>query len=400
MKLRFFNTYEPVTTFYRDLLPYLSNRRIASEVLISAAEYRQGRREMLSESFPNPIIQVQHLPALGVQPTGQFRNAFVMLTYVLGSMWITLFGAAADVNFFLTQPPLFSLWGWVLRKLRNQAYICLVMDIYPDVAVMDGMLPPNNIFTRLLIRLSRFALQRADAVIVIGRYMAELVEAMGVTAGKIHLIPNWANPEVVYPIPQSENRLCQELGLKGKFLVLYSGNMGVSHEFDELLEVIRRCQDEEGLHFVFIGGGRRRKEIENFIAVHHLQNVSLLPFQPLERLAESLSLGDVHFVSLREGFEGLVVPSKVYGALTAGRAVIYQGDSKGEIARMIQEEGMGVVVPPRTPGQLEQVIRNYMRFPDRARQQGLAAHRLTQGKYAASTILEQYFKVISKTFNA
>ena len=127
------------------------------------------------------------------------------------------------------------------------------------------------------------------------------------------------SPELVYPIPAAESRLRRELGLDGKFVVLYSGNMGVSHYFDDLLEVIRRCQDEAKLHFVFIGEGQRRGEIENFFRRHQPRNVSLLLFQPMEQLAESLSLGDVHFVSLRAGFEGLVVPSKVYGALAAGR---------------------------------------------------------------------------------
>ncbi len=396
MRVRFFNTYEPVTTFYRDLLPYLAERGIASEVLISSSEYRQGGRGNLSEAFSSPEIRVKFISTHGIEPTRQVQKAVIMLSYVFGSMGKSLFGVAADINFFLTQPPLFNLWGWMLKKLRRQSYICVVMDIYPNVAVMDGMLPAQGLVTRLLTNLNRFALRRADAVIVIGRCMAERVEAMGVRIQKIHLIPNWANPEIVYPIVPEKNKLRRELGLDGKFVVLYSGNMGISHDFNDLLDVIRRCREEAVLHFVFIGGGMRRKEIEKVVAAYHLKNVNMLPFQPMERLAESLSLGDVHFISLREGFEGSVVPSKVYGAMAAGRAVIYQGDTNGEVARMIQEEGIGALVPPSTPGQLEQVIRNYMQCPDRVEQQGLAARRLTEGKYAASTIMESYYQVISK----
>jgi glycosyltransferase involved in cell wall biosynthesis len=400
MRVQFFNTYEPVTTFYRDLLPYLREKGLASEVLISAAEYRQGGRGKLSEVFSGPAIQVRYLPALGLQPEGKMRKLIIMSLYIMGSMMKTLLGSAADVNFFLTQPPLFNVWGWVLKKIRRQPYICLVMDIYPDVAVMAGLIPKYGFVNRLLTRLSRFALEQADAVVVIGRLMAKRVKDRGVDEDKIHLIPNWANPDIVYPIAPSDNQLRRELGLSDKFVVQYSGNMGVSHDFDDLLEVIRRCQDETALRFVFIGGGVRRKEVETFSAKHNLRNVTLLPFQPLERLAESLSLGDVHFVSLREGFGGLVVPSKVYGTLAAGRPVIFQGNVKTEVARMIMEEDLGVVISPGNTSQLERAIRTYVHAPGLASQQGGNAYRLTQGKYAMKTDLEKYYQIVSKIADA
>jgi glycosyltransferase involved in cell wall biosynthesis len=226
--------------------------------------------------------------------------------------------------------------------------------------------------------------------------MAARVAEMGVNTDKIHFIPNWANPKVIYPVPPDKNSLRQELGLNDKFVVLYSGNMGVSHNFDDILEVIERCQDDEGLHFVFIGGGQRRREIENFIEKKHPQNVTLLPFQPLERLAESLSLGDVHFISLREGFDRLVVPSKFYGALAAGRAVIYQGNEKSEIARTIRDEGIGKIIPSHVPDDLEKAIRTYRQAPTMALQQGRKAHQLSQEKLSMHKTLSAYFRVITK----
>jgi len=390
MWVRFFNTYEPVTTFYRDLLPYLAEQGIFSDVMISAAEYRQGSRKTLAEVLADPSIHISYIPALGLQPVSRLQKLMIMLAYIAGSMFKTLFGASVNLNFFLTQPPLFSLWGWVLKKVRHQPYLCLVMDIYPDVAVLDGLLSSQSWLTRILTKLSRFALKRADAIIVIGRCMAERVRTMGLPDEKVHIIPNWVNPEVVYPIAPGENRLRQELGLQDKFVVLYSGNMGVSHEFDDILEVARRCHDESNLHFVFIGGGQRRKQIESFITEHQLQNVTLLPFQPLEKLAESLSLGDVQFISLREGFEGLVVPSKAYGALAAGRAIIYQGNPKGEIARMVEDENIGIVIQNGAVNDLFAAIRAYAEDPLRTITDGQRAFQVYQKAYQAENALISY----------
>ncbi len=318
----------------------------------------------------------------------------IMLTYVLGAVFHTLVSPSVNLNFFLTQPPLFPLWGWVLVYLRHQPYICLIMDIYPDVAVLDGLLKADSFVARFLSRLSIFILKRADRVIAIGRCMAERIAVMGIQRERIQVIPNWANEHLVFPIEPAQNNLRHDLGLTEKFIILYSGNMGVSHYFDDILEVARRCREIEHLKFVFIGAGRRRKEIEHAIAAHNLQNIILLPFQPAERLAESLSLGDVHFISLRSGFEGLVVPSKAYGALAVGRPIIYQGDPRGEIALMVSENEIGRIVPVADRSKLEETILYYLCNPQIVARHGQNALALARGKYSSARALESYAKLL------
>jgi glycosyltransferase involved in cell wall biosynthesis len=263
------------------------------------------------------------------------------------------------------------------------------MDLYPDLAVQGGILSSTALSTRLLTAISRFALKKADIVIVLGRCMQEYLHKEGVPHQRIHVIPNWTNAGV-YPVPHSDNQLCRELGLKDQFVVLYSGNIGVSHFFDDLLEVARRVRNVGDLRFVFIGDGVRRDEIEQAKETHHLNNVLLLPFQPVERLAHSLSMGDVHFISLRPGFEGLVVPSKTYSALAAGRAVIYQGSPHGEIAHMIAEEQIGSVVPLHDPDTLERMILYYYQNPAIVADQGEKAYELSQGRFSRKHSLERY----------
>ena len=391
MRIRFFNTYEPVSPFYRDLIPFLADEGISSEILISKVEYREGRPP-LEALFTDPQISLVRLPAPIGSTRSRLRKLLILLSYIVGAMVRSLFGGSVDLNFFLTQPPLFAIWGYLLKRLRRQPYFCLVMDIYPDVAVLDGLIKPTALTTRLLAKLSMVALQQADGVIVIGRCMKERLVERGVAAHNIRVIPNWGNQSSKTNIAKEDNKLRKELQLDSRFTVLYSGNMGVSHFFDDILSVAIDLKDHEGIQFLFIGDGSRRSQVAQVVEKFGLSNVTLLPYQPLERLDESLSLGDIHFISLREGFEGIVVPSKAYGALAVSRPIIYQGSADGEIARMIIEEDIGKVVPIADPDALREAVLDCYANPRCIADEGLRAYGLHTGRYSRDRALNDYLE--------
>ncbi len=385
--VRFFNTYEPVTTFYRDLLPSLAAAGMTSEVVMSAAEYRAGRGR-LEEAPGLADVTITRIPCGLSAASSRIGKLWVMLSYMIGAAVLSLFGGKRRLNFFLTQPPLFALWGYVLKRLRGQPYCCLVMDLYPDLAVRDGMLSAASPVTRWLTRLSRVALNHADAVLVIGRCMQEYLVDAGVPAERIHLVTNWSDERAIEPVGTSPMRA--ELGLGEHFVVLYSGNLGTSHAFDDVLEAAHRLRAVDDLVFVFIGHGARRKSVEQAVADRGLSNVRFLPFQPVSRLAVSLGLGDVHLITLRDGFEGLVVPSKAYGSLAAGRAILYQGNAVGEIARMVEEQGVGLVVPLGDPDAMERAILELYDNRDTTAALGARARRLAETRYSRSRSIERY----------
>jgi glycosyltransferase involved in cell wall biosynthesis len=195
-------------------------------------------------------------------------------------------------------------------------------------------------------------------------------------------------------VPHEENPLRKELDLEEAFIILYSGNLGVSHFFDDLIEVMRRLKARDDIRFVFIGDGARRSQVHRAQTQYALDNILLLPYQPLEQLAVSLSLGDVHFVSLRNGFEGLVVPSKAYGAMAVGRPILYQGSAAGEIARMVTEHDIGAVIAEGAIERLEETILAYSHNPGLVAEQGERALALAKSSYSTMRALEKYKELL------
>ncbi|ABK16489.1 glycosyltransferase family 4 protein [Syntrophobacter fumaroxidans] len=393
MRLRFFNTHEPVTSYYRDLGPYLAREGAQVEICMSGAENRTARSG-LEEALNHPGIRITRLPSVFKVQRGAISRVGIILSYALSAVVYTLLSRGTDLNVFLSQPPMFSCWGLVLKLIRRQPYCCVVMDVYPDVYVRDGLLKENSPAFRILRRLMRLTWRNAAAVVVIGRCMRELVKDAGVEADRIHVIPNWTNAESVCAAPGTTSTLRVSEGLGKQFVVLYSGNLGVSHFFDDVLEAARRLKTVNDLKFVFIGEGSRCAEIEKGIAGHGLDNVLLLPLQPAEQLADSLCLGDVHFICLRPGFEGLVVPSKAYSALAVGRPIIYQGSGNGEIARMIAEERIGAVVSPHDPLGMEKAVLGYYEDRSLVDEQGRRAAELSLTRYSLQNSLKKYREVL------
>jgi colanic acid biosynthesis glycosyl transferase WcaI len=390
VRLRVYSAVEPGWSYYRDLLPHLASEGFEPELLISDAVYREGRGSAAA-AFAGTGVHVRYVRVGGEKIRGR---AVVFVRYMAGAVLRGLFGKGTDVNFFLTQPQLFFLWGAILKLLRRQRYVVVVMDMYPEVAVQAGMIGGRSAAARLLGALSRLGMRHADRVIAIGRCSREYLERQGIRAERIRVVPNWSSEAEVQPIPRDQNPMRAELGLGDRLVVMYSGNMGVAHYFEDILDVVGRFRNRDEVRFVFAGSGARRAEIETAKRERGLENLILLPFQPVEKLAQSLSLGDVHFISLRSGFEALVVPSKAYGVITAGRPIIYQGEAGGEIARMIREDGLGEVVPLNAPDQLEAAVSRYLELPGLALEQGRRAAERAATEYSRAAALSRYAEAL------
>ncbi|MFM8983409.1 MAG: glycosyltransferase family 4 protein, partial [Spartobacteria bacterium] len=275
------------------------------------------------------------------------RNVLLRaVSYVFMIPWLltrALLLPRTDFVVTMTDPPMLVVVGLAMKFFKRNRVIHWAQDLYPEVAEELGVLPRGNAVTNLLRRLSTEALVRGDAVVAIGRCMASRLTARGVSYAKIAIIPNWAPP--IQSLDRSNNPFRRAHGLEGQFVVIYSGNMGLAHEFDTVLDAAESLRGQRVV-FLFIGEGPRRVEVEAAARLRGIDNIRVLPSQSAEKLSESLSAADAHLVTMRPNLCGLVVPSKVYGVLAAGRPCLFVGPADSEAARLIRETDSGFVVGP------------------------------------------------------
>lgn len=330
------------------------------------------------------------------QSRSRLTRLLSMTSYTIGSVMLTLISRRADRTIVLTNPPVLPLTGTLLWLLRRERYVYVVMDLYPDIVVAAGHLSPGGWITRIGRGVTSLALKKAWRIVVLGQCMADKIADYGISRDKIRIIRNWNDEQAVRPIAPTDNPLRRELNLGDKFVVMYSGNMGVGHRFEDILEAARQLRDRDDIHFLFVGGGSRRPQVEAFAAEHQLQNLTIRPYFNREQLGRSLAIGDAHFVSLREGFEGLIVPSKAYGVMAAGRAMLYQGNPRGEIAQMVMQHQAGCVVREGEVDAICRMIRQWTDDRAEATRLGTNARRAFEEHYTMAQGLDAYRQVLEE----
>jgi colanic acid biosynthesis glycosyl transferase WcaI len=245
-------------------------------------------------------------------------------------------------------PPLFlGEAAALIGRTRRVPVVFNVQDIFPDVAVELGALTDRRLI-RVASALERHLYRRVDAVTVLSRDQADNVAAKlpATHRGKVRTIQNFFDPEKIRPVhPETEYR--RQHGLTGRTVVMYSGNVGLSQSFELVREAALRWQDRPQVRFVINGEGAARPEVDRW--ARDLPNVTVVDFQPRERVSEVLGSADLHLVLLKRGLARSSTPSKLYGILGAARPVLASIDPGSEVARTIDEAGAGASVPPEDP---------------------------------------------------
>ncbi len=319
-----------------------------------------------------------------------------MMTIGLGLFFQTLIRIRKGDDVFVgTNPPTLPFLVSIACWLRGAKCHLKVEDVYPDNMVVAGGLRPNALLTRLLEKLERGLYRRVDSICVLGRDMENLVKAKcAPLQTKTHFIPNWADVEEIQLIPRQENRLIAELGLAGKFIVGYSGNIGPLQDIRHIFDCIVAMKVYPSVHFLIIGSGRMSEWLKNSIIKYELTNVTLLGPRPRADQSTFLGACDLGIVSLSAGMAGLGVPSRTYNRMAAGSPLLASVDPESEVALIVQEEGIGWVCRPGDVDGFCRAILEAESNPGLLQQMSVRSRRIAEGKYSASTVLDQYIRVL------
>jgi len=331
--------------YVADVAQALARRGHEVHVVCTRGAYGGGRTRYPREE----IVRGVHVHRVGATGFGRGhilgRGLDYVSFYTLAWKRVMALGRM-DVCVSLTTPPLVGLLAAALGRRRAAASVHWVMDMYPELLKAFGVLGPTSMAYRAMAWASGRIYRRAARVVSLGTAMTRRLGEAGVCEAKIVMIDNWVPAETDGAMAGERSALPASRGGGDEVTVMYSGNLGVGHDLETLLRAAGALEGTHSLRLVFVGDGRARPALEGLTRELSLERVSFNPPVALAELADSLAGGDIHVVSQREGTQGLLVPSKIYGILAAGRPVVFIGPEDTEVARMLQASGAGLVVPP------------------------------------------------------
>lgn len=322
--------------------------------------------------------------------SGQLRS---YLSFVPAVFRSGLRAGPVDV-ILATSPPIFpAVAGMALARLRKARFIFDIRDLWPDEIMACGAAREGSLPVRLVRSIERRAYRMADCVACTTPAFIEEVVQRGTPRVKTLLLPNGADLDVFRPLPH-ENPVAARLGLGAKFVVMYSGLLGIKHGLDTVLETACLLKDHPDIVFVLVGSGARQESLSGKLDEAGLQNVVICGEQPMEDLPWLLARADVCLSTLLPNpyFEK-IISVKIFEYMACGKAVI--ASQSGESARIVREAGGGLVTPPGEPRALSDAILLLYRDPAERLRMGQAGHSYVQEHYSRSVIARRLEQTIS-----
>ena len=396
----FYPDHSATSQILTDLAFHLAERGYAVRVVTSAIGYDATTGFQRHERIAGVEVERVWTSRFGRQRLA--LRAVDYATFYLSAAWkLVRLARAGDIVVSMTDPPLISIVTGAVARLRGARSVNWLQDVFPEVA-QAAFVGRRSLVAAFapLVALRNSSLVRAGRNVVLGTTMEQRLIGMGVDPAKIAVIENWMDASLVRPVPQADNALRNAWGLTNKFVVGYSGNLGRVHEIDTIVDamtVLERGREEEGrlsigreIVWLFVGGGALIDALKIEIERRKIRSVLFKPYQAREELAFSLSVPDVHLVSLRPEFEGLVVPSKLYGIMAAGRPALFVGDHEGEVATVLRRHECGLTISIGDGAGLAAAVVRLADDPALCREMGDRARLALETRYDKAIAAEKW----------
>jgi len=377
----FFPDHSATSQMLTDLAFYLAGRGWAVHVITGRQRYDDPAAVLPARETVHGVI-VHRVWTSRFGRANLLGRAVDYATFYFSAA-VRLLGIAArgDVVVAKTDPPLISVVAGLCARWRGARLVNWLQDVFPEVAQALGVRAVQGLVGRVLRGLRNRSLRAARMNVALGERMATVLEEQGVVRERIAIIPNWADGAAIRPLAAERNPLRQEWGLQGKFVVGYSGNLGRAHEFETLLGAAELLQSDPAIVFLVIGAGHGMTRLEQAVHALGLCTVLFRPYQPRAVLGQSLTVPEVHLVSLLPELEGYIVPSKYYGVAAAGRPVVFIGAADGELAVDVERAGSGLSVRPGDARGLAEALQNLRNSPTILTGMGQAARSRFEDAY-------------------
>lgn len=261
-------------------------------------------------------------------------------SWLIGFMqcqWKLLTKYRKDTLFLVSNPPITPF----LTILSRNEFSSLIYDVYPDSLASEGFVGKGNLIYKLWGSFNKRYFKRAKRIFTIADGLGNSISSY-IPKEKIEIIPLWYN-NIINRVPRKENDFIKEHHLENKFIVMYSGNIGKAQNVDLIPEIAKKLRGNTKIQFVIIGEGWSKETVKQRLAELKLNNVLILPYQPLDKISHSLGAAHVSYISLQGANSAVSVPSKTYNCLATGSTLLCVADKDSEIARIVQDNNVGKV---------------------------------------------------------
>jgi putative colanic acid biosynthesis glycosyltransferase WcaI len=277
----------------------------------------------------------------------------------------------SDIVLAMTDPPIEGIAGALVARLSGRPFVYNIRDLYPDMAVGGSIVRPGS-FTARWEAMHRWALRRAARVIVLGEDMRDRIVAKGVDPARV--VVSRDGIEIPETVPSPENSVAREIRGDFRFVLVHAGNVGFYGAWQTLISAVRMLE-KESVGLVFIGEGAMKPQVEAM--AEGCRAIRFLPFRPVSEVPLVLSSGDMHVVTVKRGLEGVVVPSKLYPTLAAGRPVLGVAPEESDVVRIIRRTGCGVAANPDDPASVAEAIRSVLHDSEQLQTMGRRAREIS-----------------------
>jgi glycosyltransferase involved in cell wall biosynthesis len=303
-------------------------QKYAEAVLITGKLFKEENTELDSYASLDKIVRYNK--------SSSFQRIYTWLTATIQILFKILFKYRKEELFIVSNPPFATL----LPLFFKNKFSLLIFDIYPDILISHKMLKENSFIAIRWKKANKKVYNKATTIFTISEGMADNLSKY-TDRKKIKVIPNWSNTSFLKPIDKAKNPFIKANQMENKFIVLYSGNMGLTHDIETIINIADKLREEKEILFLLIGEGEKKRKIEKMIENLGLKNCLMLPFQKTEILPFSLGSADIGIVSLDNASSLLSVPSKTYGLMAVGTTLLCIGDKASELGKLTEKYQLG-----------------------------------------------------------
>ena len=305
-----------------------------------------------------------------------------------------------DLIFISSTPPTQGVMGALLKKLKKVPLVYSLQDIFPDSLVGTGLTRKYSFLWKIGRVIEDFTYRNADKIIVISDDFKKNIMEKGVPESKIEVIYNWVDENAVFPVLREKNNLFDEFGLSRKdFYVVYAGNLGHAQNSEIIIDAAIILQNYEKIKFVIIGSGGLESQLKKRTNELKVKNVNFFPIQPIDKISEVYSLGDVAIVSCKPGLGMSAMPSKTWSIMSTGTAILASFDKGTELQRIVENNNVGLFCGAGDVDKLTEGILNMYQNPGLREEFGNNGRKYILKNLTRNVGTSKYIRVINSVVN-